>query len=324
VIVRFFTVKSVKAVRISACWTLSFIAIIYLTAPALGLFARMNIVEEIDGQAYRSAPEWFTNWEAQGMVAWVDKNNDGLMAMGKGVVFSGKPIATESDSRGEHGQRLVQNVISDDANEVYYDRDIIVLANPEVAGLPPWVIALVMAGCVAAALSTAAGLLLVLSTSISHDLMKKVVKPDLSDKEEVMYARMASFGALVLAAYFGINPPADFVAKTVAFAFGLAASSFFPTILLGIFTRRTNQLGAISGMISGMSFTAGYIIYFQFIADHTDYWLGISPEGIGFVGMLLNFAVAIGISAVTSPPPQAVQDMVENIRVPNNAGASSH
>ncbi len=324
VIVRFFTVKSVKAVRISACWTLSFIAIVYLTAPALGLFARMNIVQEIDDQAYRSAPEWFTNWEAQGMVAWVDKNNDGLMAMGKGSVFSGKPVALETDERGANGQRLVQNTPSPDENEVYYDRDIIVLANPEVAGLPPWIIALVMAGCVAAALSTAAGLLLVLSTSISHDLMKKVLKPDLSDKEEVLYARLASFGALVLAAYFGINPPSDFVAKTVAFAFGLAASSFFPTILLGIFTQRTNQLAAICGMIAGIGFTAGYIIYFQFIADHSEYWLGISPEGIGFVGMLLNFAVAIGISAVTAPPPQAVQDMVENIRVPNNAGVSSH
>jgi len=324
VIVRFFTVKSVKAVRISACWTLSFIAIIYLTAPALGLFARLNIVQEIDKQAYHSAPEWFSNWEDQGMVAWVDKNNDGLMALGKGEVFSGKPVYREAEVRGEYGQRLVQNTPSTGPNEVYYDRDIIVLANPEVAGLPPWIIALVMAGCVAAALSTAAGLLLVLSTSISHDLMKKVLKPDLSDKEEVFYARLASFGALLIAAYFGINPPADFVAKTVAFAFGLAASSFFPTIFLGIFTRRTNQLGAISGMIAGIGFTAGYIIYFQFMADHSDYWMGISPEGIGFVGMLLNFAVAISVSAVTARPPQAVQDMVESIRVPNNAGVASH
>ena len=324
VIVRFFTVKSVKAVRVSACWTLSFIAIIYLTAPALGLFARINIVSELDGKAYTQAPEWFTNWENQGMVTWVDKDDDGIMQFAAGKAIVGKPKLIDSETKGVYGQRLVSNEVTTDPNEIYYDRDIIVLANPEVAGLPMWVIALVMAGCVAAALSTAAGLLLVLSTSISHDLMKKLIKPNITDKEEVRYARIASFGSLVIAAYFGIYPPSDFVAKTVAFAFGLAASSFFPTILMGIFTQRINQQGAIAGMISGIVFTASYIIYFQFFAGHSDYWLGISPEGIGFIGMLINFAIAVIISTMTPPPPPYVQEMVERIRIPNNAGTASH
>ena len=227
VIVRFFTVKNVRAVRKSAYWTLSFIAIIYLTAPALGMFARTNFIEEINGKKYQDAPGWFKNWENQGMIAWVDKNNDGLMQYRAGNVFSGKP-SFDDKIRAEGGPRKVTNEIDPSSNEVYYDKDIIVLANPEMAGLPKWVIALVMAGCVAAALSTAAGLLLVLSTSVSHDLMKKILKPDISDKQEIRYARIASFGALAIAAYFGINPPSSFVAKTVAFAFGLAASSFSP------------------------------------------------------------------------------------------------
>ncbi|WDE98267.1 cation acetate symporter [Lentisphaera profundi] len=323
VIVRFFTVKSVKAVRKSACWTLSFIAIIYLTAPALGLFARTNLVDEINNKTYQEAPSWFKNWENQSMIAWVDKNNDGIIQYGQGTAFVGKPIM-DGEKRGEQGQRLVSNEISDDVNEVYYDRDIIVLANPEMAGLPPWLIALVMAGCVAAALSTAAGLLLVLSTSISHDLMKKIIKPDMSDKQEMAYARIASFVALVIASYFGINPPSSFVAKTVAFAFGLAASSFFPTLLMGIFSKRINREGAIVGMISGISFTFAYIFYFQFIADHKDYLFGISPEGIGFVGMIINFIVTFVISYFTPPPPQEVQDMIESIRIPSGAGKASH
>ena len=198
------------------------------------------------------------------------------------------------------------------------------MANPEMAGLPMWVIALVMAGCVAAALSTAAGLLLVLSTSISHDLMKKIVSPGMSDKQEVMWARIASFVFLCIAAYFGINPPSDFVAKTVAFAFGLAASSFFPTILMGVFSKRINREGAIAGMVAGVGLTLSYIVYFQFIADHKEYVLGISPEGIGFFGMLVNFAVAFGVSAITPAPPQEIVEMVERIRNPQDAGAATH
>jgi cation/acetate symporter len=206
---------------------------------------------------------------------------------------------------------------------VYYDKDIIVLANPEMAGLPKWVIALVMAGCVAAALSTAAGLLLVLSTSVSHDLMKKILMPGISDKEEIRFARMASFGALVIAAYFGINPPSAFVVKTVAFAFGLAASSFFPTLIMGIFSKRINKQGAIAGMISGISFTLSYIIYFQFLTESKDYWFGISPEGIGFLGMIINFVIAFLVSSITPPPPKEVQEMVEEIRIPKGAGEAT-
>ena len=319
VIVRFFTVKNVKAVRKSAYWTLSFIAIIYLTAPALGMFARTNFVEEINQKKYADAPQWFKNWEDQGMIAWVDKNNDGIMQYQAGSAFKEKPVYAE-EGRLENGPRPISNELTDSANEVYYDRDIIVLANPEMAGLPKWVIALVMAGCVAAALSTAAGLLLVLSTSVSHDLMKKILKPDISDKQEIRYARMASFGALAIAAYFGINPPSSFVAKTVAFAFGLAASSFFPTLIMGIFSKKINKQGAIAGMICGIGFTLGYIIHFQFLTESKDYWWGISPEGIGFLGMLINFVVAFLVSAITPPPPNEVQELVENIRVPQGAG----
>ena len=319
VIVRFFTVKNVKAVRKSAYWTLSFIAVIYLTAPALGMFARTNFIEEINQKKYEEAPEWFKNWENQGMIAWVDKNNDGIMQYRAGDVFAGKPTFDDTD-RSEGAPRSVTNEISDSANEVYYDKDIIVLANPEMAGLPQWVIALVMAGCVAAALSTAAGLLLVLSTAISHDLMKKIINPAISDEQEIRYARIASFGALAAAAYFGINPPSSFVAKTVAFAFGLAASSFFPTLIMGIFSKKINKEGAIAGMVCGIGFTMSYIIYFQFLTDSKAYWFGISPEGIGFVGMFINFIIAFIVSARTSPPPSEVQDMVENIRIPKGAG----
>ena len=320
VIVRFFTVKNVRAVRKSAYWTLSFIAIIYLTAPALGMFARTNFIEEINERKYQNAPDWFKNWENQGMIAWIDKNGDGIMQYRAGDVFVGKPVY-EDASRAEGGPRPVTNeVVDSSANEVYYDKDIIVLANPEMAGLPKWVIALVMAGCVAAALSTAAGLLLVLSTSVSHDLMKKIIKPDISDAQEIRYARIASFGALVIAAYFGINPPSSFVAKTVAFAFGLAASSFFPTLILGIFSKKMNREGAIAGMICGIVFTFSYIVYFQFLSESKDYWFGISPEGIGFCGMLINFAVAFTVRSFTQAPPREVQEMVEDIRIPKGAG----
>ena len=256
------------------------------------------------------------------MIAWVDKNGDGIMQLHNGAAFDKKPVFAPDRVQGQ--PRQVTNTLTDTPNEVYYDRDILVMANPEMADLPPWVIALVMAGCVAAALSTAAGLLLVLSTSISHDLLKKIVSPNMSDKQEVLSARIASFVFLAIAAYFGINPPAEFVAKTVAFAFGLAASSFFPTILMGIFSKRINREGAIAGMIAGIGLTLSYIVYFQFMADHKNYVLGISPEGIGFVGMLVNFAVAKAVSMVTPPPPQEIVDMVESIRTPQNAGSATH
>ncbi len=323
VIVRFFTVNSVRAVRRSACWTLGCIAIVYLTAPALGAFARTNLISEIHGTSYTDAPSWFKNWEDRSLIAWVDKNGDGIMQHSAGAAFDGKPVYLET--RPTSGPRLVKNTVNfENANEVFYEKDILVMANPEMAGLPMWVIALVMAGCVAAALSTAAGLLLVLSTSISHDLMKKIVNPKITDAQEVRYARIASFVFLGIAAYFGINPPSEFVAKTVAFAFGLAASSFFPTILMGIFSKRMNKFGAIAGMTAGITLTLGYIIYFQFIAEHKSYPFGISPEGIGFVGMTVNFLVANIVSTFTPPPPQEVVDMVSNIRLPEGAGDATH
>ena len=327
VIVRFFTVKSVKAVRKSACWTLLFIAVIYLTAPAIGAFSRTNLMDEVNNCRYVDAPEWFTSWEDRGLIAWVDKNDDGIMQLRHGAAFQGKPVYKIEDAnheRREDAPRGITNVLTENSNEVFYESDILVMANPEMAKLPMWVVALVMAGCVAAALSTAAGLLLVLSTSISHDLLKKIVSPNMSDKQEVFSARIASFSFLAIAAYFGINPPSEFVAKTVAFAFGLAASSFFPTILMGIFSKRINREGAIAGMVAGIGLTLGYIVYFQFVADHKNYWFGISPEGIGFLGMLLNFAVATAVSMVTPPPPQEIVDMVESIRTPQNAGSATH
>lgn len=330
VIVRFFTVSDVKSVRKSACWTLSFIAIIYLTAPAIGAFARTNFIADVNDKAYvaedqkQAVPGWFKNWEDQGLIAWVDKNNDGkLQYRGDGKAFIGKPTF-KGEERGANGERLISNEVTGSTNEVYYEKDILIMANPEIAGLPQWVVALVMAGCIAAALSTAAGLLLVLSTSVSHDLMKKIVKPDISDKQEILYARMASFGALVIAAYFGINPPSSFVAKTVAFAFGLAASSFFPTILMGIFSKRINREGAVAGMIVGITFTFGYIVYFQFINPKGTYLFGISPEGIGFVGMILNFIVAFIVTSFTPKVPEEVQEMVESIRIPQGAGGATH
>ena len=340
VIVRFFTVKNVGAVRKSACWTLLFIAVIYLTAPAIGAFSRVNLINNLHQTSYTKAPAWFKDFEATGQMAWVDKNNDGVIQyfgpakseIGSNSVFQGKapayPVydAPEEQRIGSLGQRLLANKgDNSNPNELWFGNDIMVMANPHMAGLPMWVISLLMAGCIAAALSTAAGLLLVLSTSISHDLMKKIIKPDLSDREEVRYARFASFIALVVAAYFGINPPSAFIAKTVAFAFGLAASSFFPTLLIGIFSKRMNREGAIAGMLCGISFTIGYIVYFQFLDGHADqYFLGISPEGIGFVGMLINFGVAFLVSAFTPEPPQKVQDMVENIHIPSGSGEASH
>jgi cation/acetate symporter len=326
VIVRFFTVKNVKAVRTSACWTLSFIAVIYLTAPTIGAFSRVNLIENLNNKSYSETPDWFQEFEETGQMAWVDKNKDGIIQYwgkrksesGKsGLVFVGKP-SFEEGAKGGSGEKVVTNkIVTDNPNELYFGNDVMVMANPHMGNLPKWVIALLMAGCIAAALSTAAGLLLVLSTSISHDLMKKIVKPDLSDKEEIKYARIASLGALLVAMWFGINPPSTFVAKTVAFAFGLAASSFFPTLLMGIFSRKMNREGAIAGMVSGILFTMAYIIYFQFMGGTKEQYLwGISPEGIGFLGMIINFVVAFTVVKFTKDPPKEVVELIDNVRFP--------
>lgn len=299
VIIRFFTVPKVKDARISAGWALIFIAILYTTAPAVAAFARINLIDTINGPDMKGvsaeqAPSWVTNWEKTGLVSWQDKNGDGKM------FYS-----------------------SDDRNEMTINRDIIVLASPELAKLPNWVVALLAAGGLAAALSTAAGLLLVISTSISHDLLKKGFKPNMTDKQELLAARLGAIVAIVGAGYLGINPP-GFVAQVVAFSFGLAASSFFPAIILGIFYKRMNKEGAISGMIAGIAFTTAYIIYFKFInsAANTpeNWWFGISPEGIGTLGMCLNFVVAIVVNKFTAEVPNDVQEMVESIRYPQGAG----
>ena len=318
VIIRFYTVKTVGAARWSAFWALIFIGALYTTAPAVGAFARVNLLQTTHEKPYENAPDWFKKWETSGLIAWVDKNDDGKVQFGKGAAFAGKP--SFKGDRGTHGQRLLNNKPSETPNEIYVDRDIMVLANPEIAKLPAWVVALVAAGGLAAALSTAAGLLLVISSSVSHDLLKSIYKPDMTEKEELFAARVAAGVAVVIAGYFGINPP-DYVAALVAFAFGLAASSFFPAIILGIFSKRVNKEGAISGMVCGIGFTASYIIYFKFLGGTADQWFwGISPEGIGTIGMLLNFAVTLIISRLTPPPPEAVRQQVEMIRYPNYKG----
>ncbi|MBT7449532.1 MAG: VC_2705 family sodium/solute symporter, partial [Rhodospirillaceae bacterium] len=323
VIVRFFTVPKVSDARRSAGWALVFIAILYTTAPAVAVFARINFVESVNEKSYAETPAWFRNWEDIGLVAWQDKNGDGRLQYRAGTPFAGAP--SFSDDRGESGERLMTNATTETANEVYVDRDIIVLANPEIAALPNWVIALVAAGGLAAALSTAAGLLLVISAAVSHDLLKKTFSPNLSERQELLYARIAIAVALALAGLFGIYPPA-FVAQVVAFAFGLAAASLFPAILLGVFSKRMNKEGAIAGMVSGLVFTFGYIVYFKFISPESNtaaHWLfGISPEGIGFIGALLNFAVAGVVARMTAPPPAAVQDLVDDIRLPSGAGVA--
>ena len=302
VIVRFFTVPKVRDARVSAGWALVFIAILYTTAPAVAAFARLNMIQTINGTdgagaLYAEAPSWIKNWEKTGLIKWEDKNGDGRMFYAK-----------------------------DDRNEMTIDRDIMVLANPEIAKLPAWVIALVAAGGLAAALSTAAGLLLVISSAISHDLLKKMLMPGITEKQELLFARIAAAFAVVIAGLLGIYPPA-FVAQVVAFAFGLAAASFFPAIFLGIFDKRANMQGAISGMVVGIVFTAWYIIHFKFVnptAGADQWFLGISPEGIGFVGMLLNFAVTYAVSHLTAPPPEHIQHLVEDIRVPRGAGEATH
>ncbi|SFW11918.1 cation/acetate symporter [Sinomicrobium oceani] len=300
VIVRFFTVPGVKDARKSAGLALLFIGILYTTAPAVSAFARTNLIETVSDKPYAEMPEWFTNWEATGLLQFTDKNNDGR----------------------------IQYLADKEANELKIDNDIMVLANPEIARLPNWVIALVAAGGLAAALSTAAGLLLVISTSVSHDLIKKQWKPDISDKTELWIARGSAAVAVVIAGYFGINPP-GFVAAVVALAFGLAAASFFPAIILGIFYKRMNKEGAISGMVVGILCMLFYMMKFKFGmfggGEPADWWFGISPEGFGMVAMIANFIVALTVNSFTPPPPPEVQKIVENIRIPADAGeAVSH
>ncbi len=297
VLVRFYTVPKVAGARSSAGWALLFIALLYTTAPAVAAFARTNLLSVIPDTVYTEVPDWFSKWETTGLIKFEDKNGDGR------IQYTGPASAIE--------------------NELTIDRDIMVLANPEIAQLPAWVVGLVAAGGLAAALSTAAGLLLVISTAVAHDLMKRTFVPGITERGELAVARIAAGLAVCVAGYFGINPP-GFVAQVVAFAFGLAAASFFPVILLGIFWKRANSIGAITGMISGIGFTAGYIIHFKFInpeLNSADHWLfGISPEGIGTLGMLINFAVTILLSLVTAPPPQQVQELVEEIRLPDHVG----
>lgn len=297
VIVRFFTVPRVKDARKSAGYALLFIAILYTTAPAVAAFGMYNLLNNVNETEIAELPEWVENWERTGLISIDDKNRDGV------VQYHSDP----------------------NINELNIDQDIMVLASPEIANLPGWVIGLVAAGGVAAALSTAAGLLLVISTSISHDLLKQQIWPSISEKGELVAARLAAFTAILVAGYFGINPP-DYVAATVALAFGLAAASFFPAIFMGIFYKRMNSEGAIAGMVSGLSITLFYIIKFKFDVfgggGPDDWWFGVSPEGFGTIGMLVNFAVALTVSYFTKEPPVEIQELVEDIRIPRGAGSS--
>jgi cation/acetate symporter len=299
VIVRFFTVKRVKDARKSAGIALLLIVILYTTAPAVAVFARTNMIETVSNQPYANMPEWFKKWETTGLIKFTDKNGDGL----------------------------IQYVANGNNNELVVDNDIMVLANPEIAQLPDWVIALVAAGALAAALSTAAGLLLVISASVSHDLIKKMINPKISEKSELVAARLSAVVAVCVAGYFGINPP-GFVAATVALAFGLAAASFFPAIILGIFYKKMNKEGAIAGMVIGILSMLFYMTKFKFGwfggGAKADWWFGISPEGFGTVAMILNFVVSIVIMRFTPEPPIEVQEIVENIRIPSGAGEATH
>jgi cation/acetate symporter len=324
VIVRFFTVPKVKDARKSAGLALLFIAILYTTAPAIAVFARTNLIETVSEKPYQEIPSWFKNWENTGLIAWTDKNNDGLIQYMAGSALEGKkPIFTEL--RGPFGERLISNP-SLTNNELYVDRDIMVLANPEIANLPNWVIALVAAGGLAAALSTAAGLLLVISTSISHDLIKKQIRPNISDKGELLAARISILVAVCIAGLAGIYPP-GFVAAVVALAFGLAAASFFPAIILGIFDKRMNKEGAVAGMVIGITLMIGYIIVYKTgiagvmeASPSSEWWFGTSPEGFGTIAMLVNFTVSIVVSRLTPAPPDEIQELVENIRIPSGVG----
>ena len=299
VIVRFFTVKKVADARKSAGWALLLIAILYTTAPAISLFSRTNLIETVSNKEYEKMPEWFGNWEETGLIQFDDKNKDGK----------------------------IQYVADANKNELIVDKDIMVLANPEIAGLPNWVIALVAAGALAAALSTAAGLLLVISASVSHDLIKKMINPNITEKGELIAARLSAVVAVCVAGYFGINPP-DFVAATVALAFGLAAASFFPAIILGIFDKRMNKEGAILGMVTGILLMLFYMLKFKFDwfggGTKEDWWFGVSPEGFGTVAMFVNFILSLIVSRFTAAPPENVQEIVENIRIPSGAGEATH
>ena len=319
VIVRFFTVPNMQAARRSAGYALVFIAILYTTAPAVASFARLNFIDSVQNTSYEDAPDWFKNWENIGLISWMDKNQDGKMQYSSGSPFvESRPVF--ADDRGSLGQRLFEKEANtSSSNEFYLDRDIIVLANPEIANLPIWVIALVAAGGLAAALSTAAGLLLVISSSISHDLMKQTFMPQITEKKELLYARLAAGITILLAGLLGIFPPA-FVAQVVAFAFGLAASTLFPVLFMGIFSKKTTKEAAIGGMLTGLVFTFSYIVFFKFISpelNNSDHWLlGISPEGIGVIGMILNFLVMLLITKSTKSPPESVINLVETIRRP--------
>jgi len=291
VIVRFFTVKKVSDARKSAGWALLFIAILYTTAPAISVFARTNLIDTVSEKKYEEMPVWFDNWEKTGLLKFEDKNDDGI----------------------------IQYVADPQINELTIDRDIMVMANPEIAELPNWVIALLAAGALAAALSTAAGLLLVISSSVSHDLIKKIIKPDVSEKGELIAARISAFFAVIMAGYFGINPP-GFVAAVVALAFGLAAASFFPAIVMGIFYKRMNKEGAISGMVTGLLLMLFYMTKFKFGwfggGTEADWWFGISPEGFGTLAMLVNFIVSLTVCHMTKEPSEEIQKLVEKIRIP--------
>ena len=291
VIVRFFTVKKVSDARKSAGWALLFIAILYTTAPAISVFARTNLIDTVSEKKYDEMPVWFDNWEKTGLLKFKDKNDDGI----------------------------IQYVADPQINELTIDRDIMVMANPEIAELPNWVIALLAAGALAAALSTAAGLLLVISSSVSHDLIKKIIKPDVSEKGELIAARISAFFAVIMAGYFGINPP-GFVAAVVALAFGLAAASFFPAIVMGIFYKRMNKEGAISGMVTGLLLMLFYMTKFKFGwfggGTDADWWFGISPEGFGTLAMLVNFIVSLTVCHMTKEPSEEIQKLVEKIRIP--------
>ena len=319
VIVRFFTVPKVSDARKSAGYALIFIALLYTTAPAVSAFAKMNFIDSVHKVEYESAPTWFKNWENIGLIAWKDKNEDGVIDYYSGNALEGvKPKYT--NERGKYNERVVlNNADSSNLNEVYIDNDIMVLANPEIAKLPNWVIALVAAGALAAALSTAAGLLLVISASISHDLLKKMIMPKITEKQELFFARCSAAIAIFIAGLFGIYPP-GFVAQVVAFAFGLAASTIFPVLFLGIFYKRLNKQGAIAGMLSGLISTSSYIVYFKFISpdlNNANNWLfGISPEGFGFLGMIINFAIALIVSNFYSKPPNEIYQMIDDIRKP--------
>jgi cation/acetate symporter len=348
VIVRFFTVPTVKDARVSAGWALIFIAIMYTTISSVASFSRVNLIKNVQNVEYAAFVnnevkhadgtsnngKWFKTWEQGGLLAWTDRNGDGKIQYAPGMAFDGAKGVPQFDGTkvGAHGERLTTNSkplanTGKLENEVYVDNDIMVLANPEIANLPNWVIAFIAAGGLAAALSTAAGLLLVIASAISHDLMGQVIfkdkttgKSTLNEKTELMWARISAVVAIAIAGYLGINPP-GFVAQVVAFAFGLAAAAFFPTIILGVFDKRMNKEGAIAGILVGLFFTFGYIVYFVFMGgSKEDYLFGIDPTGIGTIGTLLHLIVAFVVSRMTPPPPQEIQDLVERIRIPSGAG----